>query len=278
MSQFSARPMFSSRGGGMPRGEEVASFASYAEAQHAVDSLSDEGFPVQCLTIIGTDLRQVERITGRMSWGRAVAAGAGSGLWIGLFFGAMMSLVGSEAVGGGVSMVTAVLLGVVWGIVFQVGSYALTRGRRDFTSVSQVVASRYSIIASDRAAEATLALADVPGNLSRGGDAARRAEERRAARAQARGGSTAFGSRPDERPRYGVRVPEGVDPFDYSGSSEGSGGSESPEGLGSPESPESSDDDGRGGAETAPGERGEIDPYLRKAPGSREDRPGDGEA
>ena len=284
MSQFSARPMFSSRGGGVPRGEEVASFASYAEAQHAVDSLSDEGFPVQCLTIIGTDLRQVERITGRMSWGRAVAAGAGSGLWIGLFFGAMMSLVGSEAVGGGVSMVTAVLLGVVWGIVFQVGSYALTRGRRDFTSVSQVVASRYSIIASDRAAEATLALADVPGNLSRGGDAARRAEERRAARAQARGGSTAFGSRPDERPRYGVRVPEGVDPFDYSGSSEGSGGSESLEGLGSPESPEgsdisgSSDDDGRGGAETAPGERGEIDPYLRKAPGSREDRPGDGEA
>ena len=281
MSQFSARPMFSSRGGGMPRGEEVASFASYAEAQHAVDSLSDEGFPVQCLTIIGTDLRQVERITGRMSWGRAVAAGAGSGLWIGLFFGAMMSLVGSEAVGGGVSMVTAVLLGVVWGIVFQVGSYALTRGRRDFTSVSQVVASRYSIIASDRAAEATLALADVPGNLSRGGDAARRAEERRAARAQARGGSTAFGSRPDERPRYGVRVPEGVDPFDYSGGSEGSSGSESPEGLGSPESPDSSqssDDDGRGGADTAPGERGEIDPYLRKAPGSREDRPGDGEA
>ena len=281
MSQFSARPALSPRGGVMPRGDEVASFASYAEAQHAVDSLSDEGFPVQCLTIIGTDLRQVERITGRMSWGRAVAAGAGSGLWIGLFFGAMMSLVGSEAAGGGVSMVTAVLLGVVWGIVFQVGSYALTRGRRDFTSVSQVVASRYSIIASDRAAEATLALADVPGNLSRGGDAARRAEERRAARAQARGGSTAFGSRPDERPRYGVRVPEGVDPFDYSGGSEGSSGSESPEGLGSPESPDSSqssDDDGRGGADTAPGERGEIDPYLRKAPGSRENRPGDGEA
>lgn len=185
MSQFSARPALSPRGGVMPRGDEVASFASYAEAQHAVDSLSDDGFPVQHLTIIGTDLRQVERITGRMSWGRAVASGAGSGLWIGLFFGAMMSLVGSESAGG-MSMVTAVLLGVVWGIVFQVGSYALTRGRRDFTSVSQVVASRYSIIASSRAAEAAQALAGVPGNLSRGGDAARRAEERRAAREQAR--------------------------------------------------------------------------------------------
>ena len=276
MSQFSARPTFSSRGGGMPRGEEVASFTSYAEAQHAVDSLSEDGFPVQCLTIIGTDLRQVERITGRMSWGRAVAAGAGSGLWIGLFFGAMMSLVGSEAAGGGVSMVTAVLLGVVWGIVFQVGSYALTRGRRDFTSVSQVVASRYSIIASDRAAEATLALADVPGNLSRGGDAARRAEERRAARAQARGGSTAFGSRPDERPRYGVRVPEGVDPSDYS---EGPAGPEGPDRAAAGGSGATAGDgaDG-GGAGTAPGERGEIDPYLRRAPESREERSGDGEA
>lgn len=260
----------------MPRGEEVASFASYAEAQHAVDSLSEDGFPVQCLTIIGTDLRQVERITGRMSWGRAVAAGAGSGLWIGLFFGAMMSLVGSEAVGGGVSMVTAVLLGVVWGIVFQVGSYALTRGRRDFTSVSQVVASRYSIIASDRAAEAAQALADVPGNLSRGGDAARRAEDRRAARAQARGGSTAFGSRPDERPRYGVRVPEGVDPSDYS---EGPAGPEGPDRAAAGGSGATAGDgaDG-GGAGTAPGERGEIDPYLRRAPESREERSGDGEA
>ena len=242
MSQFSARPALSPRGGVMPRGDEVASFASYAEALHAVDSLSDDGFPVQHLTIIGTDLRQVERITGRMSWGRAVASGAGSGLWIGLFFGAMMSLVGSESAGG-MSMVTAVLLGVVWGIVFQVGSYALTRGRRDFTSVSQVVASRYSIIASSRAAEAAQALAGVPGNLSRGGDAARRAEERRAAREQARGGGpTAFGSRLDERPRYGVRVPEGVDPSEYSD-------------AGGPGGP--------GGSGAAEGE--EVDPYLRPA-------------
>lgn len=48
----------------MPPGEEVASFATYAEAQHAVDMLSDEGFPVEHLAIVGTDLRQVETITG----------------------------------------------------------------------------------------------------------------------------------------------------------------------------------------------------------------------
>ncbi|WP_237564293.1 general stress protein [Actinomyces sp. 432] len=202
--------------GSIPRGDEVASFATYAEAQHAVDSLSDAGFPVQHLAIIGTDLRQVERITGRMSWGRAVANGAMSGLWIGMFFGAMMLLLGPSE-GTGTVLIAAVIMGVIWGMIFQVVSYAVTRGKRDFTSISQVVASRYSIIASQLAAEAARALADIPGNLTRGGEAARRAEERRAARQQARGqGPTTFGSRPDEQPRFGVRLPEGADPQAYS--------------------------------------------------------------
>ena len=86
----------SSSGGVMPQGEEVASFATYPEAQRAVDALSDQGFPVQHLAIIGTDLRQVERITGRMSWGRAAMSGAMNGLWIGMFFGIIMSVAGSS--------------------------------------------------------------------------------------------------------------------------------------------------------------------------------------
>ena len=86
----------SSSGGVMPQGEEVASFATYPEAQRAVDALSDQGFPVQHLAIIGTDLRQVERITGRMSWGRAAMSGALNGLWIGVFFGIIMSVAGQQ--------------------------------------------------------------------------------------------------------------------------------------------------------------------------------------
>ena len=189
----------------MPQGEEVASFATYPEAQRAVDALSDQGFPVQHLAIIGTDLRQVERITGRMSWGRAAMSGAMSGLWIGVFFGLIMSVAGSS--GPRLSFWACVLLGVLWGIVFQLFSYALTRGRRDFTSISQVVASRYSIIAAREVHEATQALTDVPGNLSRGGEALRRTQERRRAREESPG-PTAFGSRPDEQPRFGVRLPQ----------------------------------------------------------------------
>ena len=189
----------------MPQGEEVASFATYPEAQRAVDALSDQGFPVQHLAIIGTDLRQVERITGRMSWGRAAMSGAMNGLWIGMFFGIIMSVAGSS--GPRLNFWACVLLGVLWGIVFQLFSYALTRGRRDFTSISQVVASRYSIIAAREIHEASQALADVPGNLARGGGALRRSQERRRARQEAPG-PTAFGSRPDEQPRFGVRLPQ----------------------------------------------------------------------
>jgi len=195
----------SSSGGVMPQGEEVASFATYPEAQRAVDALSDQGFPVQHLAIIGTDLRQVERITGRMSWGRAAMSGALNGLWIGVFFGIIMSVAGSS--GPRLNFWACVLLGVLWGIVFQLFSYALTRGRRDFTSISQVVASRYSILAAREIHEASQALADIPGNLARGAGTLRRSQERRRARQEAPG-PTAFGSRPDEQPRFGVRLPQ----------------------------------------------------------------------
>nr|WP_300340450.1 general stress protein [Actinomyces sp.] len=205
----STSPHVSGAPGGrtMPPGEEVASFASYPEAQHAVDMLSDEGFPVEHLAIVGTDLRQVENITGRMSWGRAIISGAASGLWLGLFFGALLALVGPSQMGGAALIASAVVMGVLWGTLFQVVGYAMTRGRRDFTSTSAVIASRYSIIAAEHVTDAARALSALPGNLSRGGEAARRAEERRAAREAARDGvPTAFGSRADEQPRFGVRV------------------------------------------------------------------------
>ncbi|WP_244924884.1 general stress protein [Actinomyces bowdenii] len=256
-----------SRGVSMPRGEEIASFATYAEAQHAVDALSDEGFPVQYLSIIGTDLRQVERITGRMSWGRAVVTGMGSGLWIGVLFAAVMSLFSPSGSTPTVSLVGCVALGVVWGVLFQVVGYAMTRGRRDFTSISQVVASRYSIIAAQDAREAALALAEVPGNLTRGGQAALRAQERRRARAEASGGPTAFGSRPDEEPRFGVRIPpQGEAPL--SGAPQDPGAARPGPGMPAPGAPAPGAPGGAGAEsgspEPAPGPvPADYDPFAR---------------
>src|ERR1700753_2973988 len=70
----------------------VARFDDYETAQRAVDQLSDDGFPVENLDIVGSELRLVERVTGRLTRGRAAGAGALSGLWAGLLLGGLLAL------------------------------------------------------------------------------------------------------------------------------------------------------------------------------------------
>ena len=73
-------------------GVQVGSYDGYEQAQAAVDYLSDEKFPVENVTIIGTDLRQIEKVTGRLTQGRAIAAGAAGGAWWGLFVGLLLGI------------------------------------------------------------------------------------------------------------------------------------------------------------------------------------------
>ncbi|MBD8061476.1 general stress protein [Oceanitalea stevensii] len=139
----------SSRGGvpptpTLPTGVQIASFDTYLEAQRAVDLLSDKEFEVQHTTIVGTDLRMVERITGRLSYPRVALAGAMSGAWFGLFVGLLFGLLseGSTLV----MLLPALVIGAAFGILFALVSYAFTGGKRDFTSSSQVVAGRYGLL------------------------------------------------------------------------------------------------------------------------------------
>src|ERR687894_550116 len=68
-----------------PTGWPIGSYATYEEAQRAVDHLADADFPVRDVTIVGVDLMLVERVIGRLTWGRVLASGAASGAWFGLF-------------------------------------------------------------------------------------------------------------------------------------------------------------------------------------------------
>ena len=43
-------------------GTEVASYETYAQARAGVDFLSDAGFDVSAITIVGSDLHLVERV------------------------------------------------------------------------------------------------------------------------------------------------------------------------------------------------------------------------
>ena len=125
----------------------VASHDDYAQAQRAVDRLSDDGFPVEHLDIIGSDLRLVERVTGRLTKGRAAAAGAASGAWFGLLIGLLLSMFTNGSILG--LFVAAVAIGAIWGGVFGFLGHAATRGARDFASARTIVATRYDIVARD---------------------------------------------------------------------------------------------------------------------------------
>ncbi|MET0978754.1 MAG: general stress protein, partial [Paeniglutamicibacter terrestris] len=48
---------------GLPRGELLGRYSTYLDAQKVVDYLADNDFPVSHLTIVGNDLKSVERVT-----------------------------------------------------------------------------------------------------------------------------------------------------------------------------------------------------------------------
>ena len=124
--------------------QSLAVYDDYADAQKTVDYLSDKEFPVENLMIVGTDLKQVERITGRLTTGKIAGAGIASGMWLGLFVGLIFVLLGPEDVLA--TVLSTVLMGALFGLVWSLIGYAATRGRRDFSAVSAVVATRYEVL------------------------------------------------------------------------------------------------------------------------------------
>ena len=125
-------------------------YDSYAQAQKVVDYLSDNDFAVQQVAIVGTELKLLERVTGRLTRGKAAVAGTISGFWLGLFVGLAFFLF---ATGNGVGfLISTPILGAVFGLIWsQIGFTAVTRGgTRDFSSVTQVVATKYEVLVEHR--------------------------------------------------------------------------------------------------------------------------------
>ncbi len=126
----------------------VARFEDYASAQRAVDRLSDEGFPVEKLDLIGSEVQLIERVTGRLTTARSAAAGALSGLWIGLLIGLFLGLFTDGNTWLGV-IAAAAGLGALWGAILGSAAHAAKRGQRDFRSVRGLTAGRFDLIARE---------------------------------------------------------------------------------------------------------------------------------
>ncbi len=136
-----------------PTGVPVGTYETYEQAQRAVDFLSDEHFPVQHVTIVGNGLRMVERVTGRLTQGRAAATGAAGGAWWGLFIGVMLMIFSTSESNSVLVLLLTLISGAVFGAVFGIIGYAMTGGKRDFTSQSSVVATSYDVLCTYQHAE-----------------------------------------------------------------------------------------------------------------------------
>ena len=128
--------------------QTIARYDRYEEAQRAVDHLSDAGFPVEQVEIVGSDLHLVEQVTGRLTSGRAAMAGAGSGAWFGLFVGLLVGLftTGPEWLG---LVVGGAAIGAAWGALFGFFAHRATNGQRDFSSARGLAAEHYEVTVPD---------------------------------------------------------------------------------------------------------------------------------
>ena len=133
-----------------PSGWPIGSYPTYAEAQRAVDYLSDQQFSVEDVTIVGVDLMQVERVLGRLTWAKVIGGGIVSGAWLGVFLGLLLGLFTDNLLG---PLLAGIVGGIIFGVISTTIPYAATRGTRDFASTMQLVAGRYDVLCDPKTAE-----------------------------------------------------------------------------------------------------------------------------
>ncbi|MGW3720367.1 general stress protein [Streptomyces sp. NPDC005133] len=131
----------------------VDAYETYQGAEHTVDHLSDQGFPVERVAVIGQDVRLVGHVIGRMDYGWAALHGAASGALPGALIGWLFGLV--DWVDPLVSALLIALYGAIFGAI--VGAlfgllllllYTLRGSRRDDGEVRRP--DRAGPAASDR--------------------------------------------------------------------------------------------------------------------------------
>ncbi len=143
--------------------QSVGIFNTYADAQKAVDYLADQKFEVQNLAIVGTELKSVERVLGRRNWGTVINQGVMSGISTGLLV-ALVILIFIRPESFLALLLVALAIGIVLSIGFSAAAYALSRGQRDFTSITQTVATKYEVLCEHKlAAQARELLQGMPG-------------------------------------------------------------------------------------------------------------------
>ncbi|MFN3216288.1 MAG: general stress protein [Acidimicrobiales bacterium] len=125
----------------------VGGYTDYADAQAAMDRLSDAGLDIGGAAITWSGLRRIEYVLGRRTTLTAARDGLLSGAWLGLIVSLLLLLfVELDADTSELGLI------VTWTLVFAaVGAawsalmHASMRGTRDFTTLPRLEAERYDV-------------------------------------------------------------------------------------------------------------------------------------
>lgn len=144
-------PIDSAKHAKHPARRRIATFDDYFDAERAVERLTSQGFPVQRVAIVGRDMRSVEQITGRLTFVSAAWQGALSGALPGALIGWIFGLFAwlDPLIGALLLTLYGLIFGAVLGAVMGLVTYALQRGRRDFSSVTIMQAQHYDLVVDD---------------------------------------------------------------------------------------------------------------------------------
>lgn len=123
----------------------VANFDNYAAAVDFVDQLIRHDFPAPMVAIVGSDLRSVERVRGKLSYGSVALRGLIGGSWIGLLIGMFVEQPSSNGTPG-TSLAAVIVIAAGIGMLINVLRFSLTRNRHEFSSASAVIAARYDVV------------------------------------------------------------------------------------------------------------------------------------
>lgn len=131
----------------LPHGEVLATYRTHEDARAAVQFLAQHEFAVTSLTIVGSDVKLVEPVSGVLSWASAAGRGALGGAWLGMIFGLIMSLFSSDGELTSQVLLPGIIigagLGIMYGVLLRASSSKTGLGT---TRAPQVVASKYEIV------------------------------------------------------------------------------------------------------------------------------------
>lgn len=134
----------SARENGLPRGELISTHTTREAAQEQLERLVQGDVPPTAVTMVGKDLRVVERVRGRMSYPQVALSAALRGLLFGTLIGLFMYIIAPQ--GGWNQVLFSALLGVGLWMILGVIGHSMRKDRNGFASTQQVVPAAYDVV------------------------------------------------------------------------------------------------------------------------------------